>query len=216
VLRGIRRLVRRPDAFLGRSSGIIHVGANDGWERHAYAKHRLRVAWIEALPDAFSRLEQNISSIREQRAICAVLTDREDAVVRFNVASNSGKSSSMFDLGDHVKIHPHISYTATLELRSRTLDGLFADGTLARPDYDALVLDTQGSELLVLQGAQECLTRMKFVKTEAADFELYRGGCRLDALREFLGRHGFREALRDETGYETGLGSTFDVLFKRG
>ena len=44
--------------------------------------------------------------------------------------------------------------------------------------YDALVLDTQGSELLVLKGAAGLLPNIKYVQAEVADFESYSGACR--------------------------------------
>jgi hypothetical protein len=36
---------------------------------------------------------------------------------------------------------------------------------------DAIILDTQGSELLILKGAQATLRQASYVKVEAADFE---------------------------------------------
>jgi hypothetical protein len=41
------------DRFLKDCSGVIHVGANSGQERHLYAQHRLPVIWIEPLDAPF-------------------------------------------------------------------------------------------------------------------------------------------------------------------
>ena len=46
---------------------------------------------------------------------------------------------------------PHIGYTRTIALTSATLCSVVAREHLNMEDYDALVLDTQGSELLVLR-----------------------------------------------------------------
>ena len=45
---------------LKKSRGLIHVGANDGAERHLYAEHGLKVVCIELNPDVFKRLVENI------------------------------------------------------------------------------------------------------------------------------------------------------------
>ena len=46
----------------------------------------------------------------------------------------------------------------------------------ARSAWDALVMDTQEPELLILKGAEPMLSQFKYIKTEAADFESYVGG----------------------------------------
>ena len=58
--------------------------------------------------------------------------------------------------------------------------------------YDALVIDTQGTELLILEGAAPLLPRFKYIKTEAADFELYKNCASERDIVRFLSAHGFR------------------------
>jgi hypothetical protein len=76
-------------------------------------------------------------------------------------------------------------------------------------------MDTQGSELLVLQGAASILPYFKYVKTEAADFEAYGGCARLKTIRRFLKRHGFKEWRRARSAYRPWVGNYFDAVFKR-
>ncbi len=215
----IRRLrdyaTRHPDRYLHRVSGVIHVGANLGQERDTYAKRGLNVIWVEPIPDIFVQLDANIRGYGNQRAFQRLLSDRDGAEAEFHVSSNEGASSSLLDLHLHREVWPHVDYVKTLRLPTTTLDRLVQAEGLRLEDYGALVLDTQGAELLVLQGAERSLSQFRYVKTEAADFEAYRGGCSISDLAAFLGKHGFRERSRDAFAARPGGGTYFDVLFER-
>ena len=58
-------------------------------------------------------------------------------------------------------------------------------------------MDTQGSELQVLRGASVLLKCVRFIKTEAADFESYRGCTTVDELTDFLKARGFKLTHRE-------------------
>jgi hypothetical protein len=60
------------------------------------------------------------------------------------------------------------------------------------------VLDTQGSELLILKGAEHTLGFIDVITTEVADFESYKDCARLEQIAGFLSSHGFREYCREE------------------
>jgi hypothetical protein len=76
------------------------------------------------------------------------------------------------------------------------------------------VLDTQGSELLVLQGAVPILPHFRFIKAEAADFESYVGCCQITDLTAFLGQHGFSLARKSRFAGRDGVGVYYDVLYR--
>jgi hypothetical protein len=65
-------------SFLGKVRGVIHVGANSGQERDTYLRHGLSVVWIEAIAEVFEELLVNIKNHANQRAFCALLSDRDD------------------------------------------------------------------------------------------------------------------------------------------
>src|SRR5262249_17149003 len=113
--------------FLRHATGVIHVGANDGLERHLYALYGLRVLWVEPLPNVFQRLHHNVSKFPKQVAKQALITDKDDVEYIFHVANNNGLSSSIFDIGDHRHIWPEIHYINHIKLRSTTLDSLLAE-----------------------------------------------------------------------------------------
>src|ERR1700756_1069316 len=84
-----------PDAFLGRCKGVIHAGANSGQERDVYARHGLRVVWIEPLPAIFEKLKVNIAPYPGQIAINALLGARDNEPHVLRVSNNEGQSSSI-------------------------------------------------------------------------------------------------------------------------
>lgn len=71
-----------------------------------------------------------------------------------------------------------IAYERTIVLRSKTLASVLAANRVAAGEYDALIVDMQGSELLVLQGAIPLLRDFAYIKTRVPDFRAYAGGLR--------------------------------------
>lgn len=212
----VRKLYSRyfsPDSWLRYTSGIVHVGANTGQEAAFYARFDLEVLWIEPIPQVYAQLVENISPFPKQRAYEALVTDRAAQTVTLNIASNGGAASSIYEFERCNEIWPEINYTGSLELESQTLaDILERDGG----QFDGLVMDTQGSELLVLKGAEARLSQFRYIKTEAANFEAYKGCTTVDEITAFLGPRGFR-LLRQDVFATTpdGRGAYSDLVFKQ-
>lgn len=201
--------------FLRTVRGVIHVGANTGQERELYAQYRLKVLWIEPIDEVFAALERNIAPLPDQRAVQALVTDRDDGEYTFNVASNTGASSSILPLKLHADVWPDVTFTKTVAMRSTTLPSLLRAHGIDASLYDALVMDTQGSELLVLRGAEPLLGGFKYVRTEVADFEAYENCCQLAEVEAFLARHGFREELRKVIALHPQGGGYYDIVYGR-
>ena len=201
--------------FLRGARGVIHVGAHVGQERHVYEQYKLDVLWLEPNPELFAILQQNLRRFPRQRAVRCLVTDRDGAQYPFHLTSNAGGSSSIFHLARHADIWPDVKETATIKLTSKTLPTLLADERLDVASYDVLVMDTQGSELLVLKGAESILDRFNVVKVEAADFAAYFGGCRLEDVEALLRRFGFFEFARKTIARHPEGGGYYDLVYKR-
>jgi FkbM family methyltransferase len=212
----VRSLLKRdPDRFLRKVSGVIHVGANSGQERELYAKYALRVIWIEPIPEVFEALKVNLNAFPLQRSLECLITDQDNVEYQFHIASNSGASSSILELNLHKDIWPQITYERTITLRSKTLATLLEDEHIDPSEYDSLVMDTQGSELLVLKGAVAILKNFAYIKTEVPDFESYTGCAQLADIATFLGNHGYTEFSRDKFTDRRNIGRYYDVVYKR-
>jgi FkbM family methyltransferase len=201
--------------FLRDVRGVIHVGAHTGEERALYAQYRLKVLWVEPLAEHFATLQQNISAYPDQRAVQYLVTDRNDEEYAFHVTSNEGASSSIFTLDLHKDIWPEVEHARTVHLKSKTLPTVLEDEHIDVADYDGLIMDTQGSELLVLNGAESILDRFRYIKTEVADFAAYEGCCQLDELEAYVARFGFVEIARKAIASHPRGGAYYDVVYKR-
>ncbi len=215
ILKARNLLKPNPDRFLRHAKGVIHVGANSGQERDQYAALGLPVVWIEPIPEVFAKLTANLRGFPRQRAVQALVTDRDDVEYNFHVANNSGASSSIFDFGLHKDIWPEVGYERTIKITSKTLARVLEEEKVDVARYDVLVMDTQGSELLVLKGAEPLLPHFSFIKTEVPDFESYAGCVQLPELTEFLVRNGFRELSRHRFARHSSGGSYFDIVYSR-
>jgi FkbM family methyltransferase len=194
---------------------VIHVGANTGQEREIYARRNLKVVWIEPIPEQFETLQKNIRSLPGQIAINALITDEDGKRYTFHVANNDGQSSSILDFQGHKDIWPDIHYVRDMEMKSSTLKTSLETWKVDPGRYDALVLDTQGSEMLVLQGAKDILRQFKFIKTEVADFESYRNCATVDQLCSYLESFGFRVKRKDRFAQSPSGGAYYDIVFER-
>jgi FkbM family methyltransferase len=151
----------------------------------------------------------------KQRAIQALVTDTNGKEYEFHVSNNDGQSSSILNLKDHRDIWPSVDFTKTLTLQGSTLPTLLKDQGIDVAQYQALVMDTQGSELLILRGAISILSRFEYIKLEVPDFESYEGCCQLNDVNAFMVSHKYKEHSRKKFASRKEGGSYFDVVFKR-
>lgn len=201
--------------FLRDVSGVIHVGAHTGQERSLYHQYRLQVLWVEPLTSLYETLVKNLAEYPRQRAVQALITDKDGCEYPFHVASNAGGSSSILELKLHRDIWPEVTTTETVMLRSRTLESLLVGECIDSGDYDALVMDTQGSELLILKGAGSLLPGFKYIQTEVADFEAYKDCCQLADIETFMSKMGLRECARKLIAKHPSGGAYYNILYRR-
>lgn len=192
------------------TNGIIHIGANTGQERVSYAD--MDVIWVEALPNVYNQLLDNIKSYPRQKAYQALLTDKAGQEHMMKISNNEAASSSIFDFAKHKEIWPEVRMVDEIKLTSTTLDELLVNDDLSK--YQTMLLDTQGSELLILKGATNVLQAMKHIICEAATFEAYKGGCTAGEVSAFLAQFGFFEAKRDLQAMHKD-GGYYDIYYER-
>ena len=213
--RDINALKGDPNRYLKSCKGVIHVGANTGQEAKSYAALGLPVLWIEPIPEVFEVLLKNIQPYPKQQALNELIADVDGQTVTLHVANNQGASSSILDLHEHKDIWPDVEFVNDISCTAKTLTSALRNAGIDIGVYDALVLDTQGSELLVLKGAPELLAGFKYIRTEAADFEPYKDCATVVSIHQYLLGFGFKLTRQDKFAQRRAGGTYFDVLFER-
>lgn len=201
--------------LLNDVSGVIHIGANVGQERELYNRHNLEVIWIEPIPEIYRNLKTNIAQLNKQEAFLALITDEDNREYKFNVANNNGQSSSIFELKNHKTVWPEVEFKKYIKIKSITLTTLCEKEKIDLSKYQTLIIDTQGSELLVLIGSIPILHYFKFIKIEVADFDAYEGCYQISDVNDFMVKHGYKEYDRRIFASREEVGSYFDIVYKR-
>ncbi len=187
--------------------GVIHVGAHTGEERKVYNELGIKkVIWIEALIGLAYNLMEKFVNNDDYTVIHAVVSDK-DTYSMFHTTNNFA-SSSLLELGTHLKHHPKIHNIDKGCVRVITMDQLIKKYSIKITDYDMLNLDIQGAELMALKGMSKNLKHIKYIYTEVNTEEVYKGCCLMEEIDEYL--TGFERKDTDITKYCWG-----DALYLR-
>jgi FkbM family methyltransferase len=194
--------------------GIIHVGANAGQERRHYHRLGLKVLWVEPIPQVYAALVANLVGFPNQSSLEALVTDQDDVKIELQVSSNGGKSSSILPLAEHFEVWPDIEFKSAISMNGVTLPTLLKRSNVVLSDYDALLLDTQGAELLILKGAKTLLPQFSYIQVEAANFEAYENCPRIEEIIAFVEPHGFKVDPNSYAGSDNGQRSYYNLVFR--
>ncbi len=166
--------------------GVLHIGGHRGQEATIYARAKARVLWFEALESVYSDLKNILKDFPEQEAVHALLGN-EEKFVSFHIASNDGMSSSIYPFADNNGFD--LSMTESVQLKMKRLDTLLTREQAE--NYPHWVVDVQGAELAVLQGAGRLLDSCQTIDVEVSTFDVYEGGVNFTELDTFLKLEGF-------------------------
>lgn len=192
-------------------NAVLHIGAHEGQERDFYAKYCLgKTVWVEAVPKIHGRLVANIAKYPNQLSFCACLSDVDDEVVTFRVASNKGQSSSMLEFSEHSKEHPDVRWVGSIQMKTIRGVKLMDDNGINIPFGTFLNLDVQGAEKKVLVGLGHLIERVSAIYCEFNEREMYKKCVLEPELDQFLSSFGFVVADRYPTKHGWG-----DKLYKR-
>lgn len=182
---------------------VLHIGAYNGGEAPAYNSWGFeKVVWIEADPEIYKELVNNISNGEysfESILFNQLVSDKDDEDTdfhRYHYQDNRGMSSILKKISgsagrESAEYNEKTYYKGTIELKSVTIDTLFQRDNLDF-DIDFINIDTQGSELLILSGAKKVLEKVKYINAEATfSVHDYENGVYFDDLYDYLKQFGF-------------------------
>lgn len=162
---------------------ILEIGANDGthtkWFKETFPAAIIHC--FEPNPSALRRFSANVGRT-EGVFLHEVAVSGSTGEILFypsvSMDSGSGKetwdaSGSLREPTGHLRVHPEISFADPIRIPSVRLDEWLSSQNLVEVDF--IWMDVQGAELDVFSGARETLLRTRFLYTEYAVEELYKG-----------------------------------------
>jgi FkbM family methyltransferase len=201
---------------LSEGQGLVHIGAHYAEERSLYETKKLKVMWVEACPLFSKKLNTNLARYDTQDYRISALSRKSGLKVPFHISSNSeGVSSSFYYFGsDAASLWPDLglSHVKSLTVLTKTFDQFVEEEQhwFAAVNPSALLIDVQGAELDVLEGAKGSLWRFNIIQIEASSVSVYTNGNTRDKVFEIMRSNGFR--LESAHDMVEGHG---DILFKR-
>ena len=177
--------------FQLKITGILHIGAHECEELSDYNRLGIptdKTYWVEAMPDkvAFCRERYGAGLHIYQ----AVIDDRDDEKVSFNV-TNNGQSSSILEFGSHATSHPQVHVVGKLEMTTTRLDTLIEREHIPISSLNFVNLDIQGVELRALKSMAKYLQHVQYIYTEVNTEEVYKGCNLIGEIDDYLGGFGF-------------------------
>jgi FkbM family methyltransferase len=171
--------------------GILHIGAHKCEELETYLKYTTidKILWIEAIE---SLIKENLEKNPNLNILNAVVSDKDNQNIKFKI-TNLTNCSSILDLKYHKEIHPNVEVTEIIETKTKTIQTIFTENNINPLEYNSLIMDIQGAELLALKGMGHILNNIDNIYIEVNEKELYEGCCTLNDLDEYLSNLGFEK-----------------------
>ena len=125
-------------------TGALHIGAHECEEMKFYQSLGLRpndIVWIDAICE---KVDENRKK-GIPNVYCHVISDQDHQDITFHI-SNNVQSSSMYEFGTHAKHHPHVRWSSSRTLQSKTIDTFMKENSLDCTKYNFWNMDIQGAE----------------------------------------------------------------------
>lgn len=194
------------------SSGILHIGAHRGSEAPVYEWFGKKVVWIEANPNIYENLRENLIKYELQTSFCRLITDKDDQEYSFKISNNDGASSSIYNFSninsEEMFLDRNFSMKEEIKIKSISLDNFFKKEKIDPKNFNHWVIDVQGSELDLFKGAKNSLKFCKSLIVEVSTKDIYEGGAIWKDVKNFLKGENF-EPINEPEKIHT------DILFLR-
>ena len=188
--------------------GAFHIGAHECEEMSFYNYLSLQntdILWIDAIDSkVIEATNKGIPNVYN-----AVITDKDDDDVVFNI-SNNMQSSSVLEFGTHSHEYPWVVYTNKIHKKSITIDSFFKRNNIDPTKYNFWNFDIQGAELMALKGATESIRQAKAIYLEVNEKQLYKGCGLIIDIDLFLSKNNFKRVLTKMT--EHGWGDALYIV----
>jgi FkbM family methyltransferase len=167
-------------------SVILHIGAHECEELREYNEMGFdKVIWIEGNPSIVRRMRE-----RGVNVLHGLVSDNDGDIVDF-IITNNGQSSSILELEEHLREHPHVYEVNRIPLNTITVDTLLKMNNILVSEIKFVNIDIQGAELLALKGMHSVLESANYLYMEVNEKHLYRNCGLISEIDEYLKPYGF-------------------------
>jgi FkbM family methyltransferase len=169
---------------------LVDIGAAGGIPTRWSKIKDLRVVEFEPEKEAFEKLK---SEIKPNKIILNAALYKEARPLDFYVTKSPTDSSVLKPNYSFVKQFPcadRFKVTSTSRISADMLDNQLKQHNVN--DVDFIKLDTQGSELFILEGSKETLSKAFGIEIECEFQQIYEGQPLFGAIDAFLNKFGFR------------------------
>lgn len=165
---------------------IFDIGACDGSDSIIYGKlfPKSNVYCFEPLPSNFELINKNISEsgLVNITPVQLCLSNKIGSTEFFVSSGNpsnapkdanfGNKSSSILPPGETLNTHPWLKFEQRIKVETITIDFFCSENNISEVDF--IHMDVQGAELMVLQGAENILKKIKCIWLEVECVALYK------------------------------------------
>lgn len=184
-------------------SVVYDIGANDGrwWKQYRPLFNNCECIQFEANPN----MQPSIPG-RGAAYYSAVLSDEDAKTVKFYTGGNSPTGHSYYK-----ELTPAYKNSGYIELQTITLDSMVRCHNLKTPDF--MKMDTQGSEVDILRGAEETLKDCLGIICEVPVMYYNEGAPNFGEYVAEMLRHGFVASGVHNILIRNGVFNQMDVIF---
>ena len=128
---------------------------------------------------------------------------------------NLVKKVTTFSIGEVLKkLDQGLQYTKTIELKSKTLSEIAKIENIDLEKYQNLIIDAEGSEKLILDGAKKLFPYLKNIKLENGNVNFFKEENYNQEIDAYLKKFNFYEKKRTEI-YKNSQGKLYDILYSK-
>jgi FkbM family methyltransferase len=195
---------------LDRDSTIVEAGTSDGTDTEIFSDFLTtgKLYAFEPIPELYNITKSKLSDRTNVILSNLALSDITGVSI-INVSDNRGSawgSSSLLKPKAHLEVYSDITFNNEIEVNTINLDEWYINEKLDIIDF--MWLDLQGFEPVVLKNSPKILSKTRYIHTEVALIETYKGVITRDEFTNFLNEAGFVEVWSHMEQYEG------NILFK--
>jgi len=167
---------------------VIHVGAWEGVDVPDYLELKIpRITLIEALPEKAKLLRTKYATYENVEILEYAASDTSGEFVTFYPLNYGSSSLLKPNLDSLREIFADFTEMEAIKVQTLKLD----DVTTRSVDQIMLIIDVQGAELQVLNGAVSALGKTLLIKVEVSTVAYYVGQSYQAQIEQFLKSHDF-------------------------